>query len=88
MVRFRVKELAQAQGLTSEDLSHRSGVKISTIRNLYQNAVEDPGYRTLAAVAKALGVRIEELIVDDGTGAGPRDTIKGNIRTRDLEPAL
>lgn len=62
MTRFRVKELAKARGMTSEELAMKSGVKISTVRNLWQNRVGDPNYSTLSAIAGALGVRMEELV--------------------------
>jgi len=60
--KFRVKELARERGLTSEELARRSGLKISTVRNLWQNRVSDPAYSTLAALAQALGVHIEDLV--------------------------
>ncbi len=62
MARFRVKELARERGLTSEELAQRAGLKISTVRNVWQNRVEDPNYSTLAALASALGVTIEGLV--------------------------
>lgn len=67
MARFRVKELAKARGMTSEELALKSGVKISTVRNLWQNRVSDPNYSTLLAIAGALGVRIEELAIEAGS---------------------
>ena len=66
MTKFRVKQLAKARGMTSEELALKSGVKISTVRNIWQNRVNDPNYSTLSAIAGALGVRIEELVDDSG----------------------
>lgn len=63
MPRFRVRELAQERGLTSEELAIKSGVKISTLRNLWQNRTTDPNYSTMAAIARALNVPVEALIV-------------------------
>lgn len=62
MTKFRVKELARARGMTSEELALKSGLKISTVRNIWQNRVSDPNYSTLSAIAGALGVKIEELV--------------------------
>lgn len=62
MTKFRVKELAQKRGMTAEELAFRSGVKFSTVRNLWQNRVTDPNYSTLAGVARALDVAIEDLV--------------------------
>jgi len=65
MARFRVKELARAQGLTSEELAIRSGVKLSTVQNMWQNRVKDPRYSTMAAIARTLNVAINELVEAD-----------------------
>jgi transcriptional regulator with XRE-family HTH domain len=62
MTKFRVKELARERGLTSEELAIKSGVKVSTVRNLWQNRVSDPSFSTLHAIAQALGVSIEDLV--------------------------
>lgn len=68
MATFRVKELARARGLTSEELAIKSGVKVSTVRNLWQNRVSDPSFSTLQAIAQALGVSIEDLVAPDLDG--------------------
>jgi transcriptional regulator with XRE-family HTH domain len=60
--KFRVRELARERGLTTEELAIKSGIKMSTVRNLWQNRVSDPAYSTLSAIAKALEVRIEDLV--------------------------
>ncbi|HEU4322025.1 MAG TPA: helix-turn-helix transcriptional regulator [Roseiflexaceae bacterium] len=61
MPKFRVKELAKARGLTTEELAIKSGVKMSTVRNLWQGRTADPAYSTLRAIAAALEVRVEDL---------------------------
>jgi transcriptional regulator with XRE-family HTH domain len=83
VTRFRVKELAKERGMTSEELALKSGLKISTVRNLWQNRVSDPNYSTLLAIAGALGVRIEDLADD----AGRPDVQSTDIRTPDLVAA-
>lgn len=60
---FRVKELARARGMTTEDLARAANLRISTVRNIWQNKVNDPAYSTLKAIAGALEVAIEELEV-------------------------
>ena len=62
MARFRVKELAREQGLTAEALSWKSGVKLSTIQGLWQNKTREPSYSTMAGLARALGVSMDELV--------------------------
>lgn len=89
MARFKVKELAKKQGLTSEDLARKSGLKISTVRNLYQDAVENPGVHTLAAVAKALGVRIEDLLGDDGGKPDLDNSNRSGVKSKSIQtPSL
>lgn len=65
MTRFRVKELAQERGIAQEELAYKSGVKISTLRNVWQNRVSDPASSTLFAIARVLGVPVEDLVVQD-----------------------
>lgn len=62
MTKFRVKELARARGMSIEELAFKSGVKYSTVRNLWQGKVSNPNYSTLAAIAGAFGVAIEEMV--------------------------
>jgi transcriptional regulator with XRE-family HTH domain len=61
-MRFRVKELAQEQGLTQEELSQRSNVKLATLQRLWQNkGTSDARAKTLFALAGALGVEVKDL---------------------------
>jgi transcriptional regulator with XRE-family HTH domain len=84
MTRFRVKELARERGLTSEELAIKSGVKVSTVRNLWQNRVSDPSFSTLHAIAQALGVSIEDLIDTSNEGGVESE----GIRMPELTAAL
>ncbi len=63
--RFVIKELARERGLTSEALAIKAGVGIGTLRTVWQNQRDNPGVFTMAAIAKALGVRIEDLYVEE-----------------------
>lgn len=70
MGKFRVRELAQSKGLTQEDLSHKSGVKISTVRRIWQNrGADDPRTSTLRALATALEVTTDELFNPEYQGS-------------------
>lgn len=60
-MKFRIRELARTQHLTMEELAIKSGIKYSTVKNLWQNRTRDPSYSTLRALAAALGVSVEEL---------------------------
>lgn len=64
-IRFKVQELAQAQGLSEWDLAARSGLGVRVIRRMIKN--EHPERVTisqLARIAEALGVATGELIED------------------------
>ena len=56
----------------------KSGVKISTVRNIWQGRVGDPSYSTLSAIARALEVSIEDLADESGS-----DGVQSN-KTRSL----
>lgn len=58
---FRVKELAQERGLTTEELARRAEVKYSALKNIWQGRTRDPKYGTLRAISRALGVPVEAL---------------------------
>lgn len=60
-MKFRVKELAREQGLTAEQLARRADIQYSALKNLWQGRTKDPKYSTLRAVARALGVAVEQL---------------------------
>lgn len=87
MFRFRVKELARERGITSEELAHKSGVKLSTVRNVWQGRVQDPSFSTISALARALDVRIEELVEVPAEGNGGPKT-ETNLRAPGLAPAF
>ncbi len=89
MARFRVKEIAEAQGMTTADLHRRtlfltpaSKISYQTVRSLWRNETQRPSLDTLDAVARALGVNPGDLIgrndedgrdVDPGTSHGQDD---------------
>jgi transcriptional regulator with XRE-family HTH domain len=58
---FRIKELARAQDLTAEELAQRAGVRYSALKNIWQGRTRDPKYMTVRAIARALGVPVEQL---------------------------
>ena len=58
---FRIKELAREQDLTAEELAQRAGVRYSALKNIWQGRTRDPKYMTVRAIARALGVPVEQL---------------------------
>ena len=70
LVKYRVKELAKAKGLTQFELAATSGVSISVVQRLWQNrAPEGIRHTTLDSIAKALEVTIDELSEPAGDAA-------------------
>lgn len=89
MAKFRVKELSQAKGWTQEMLSHESGVTISTVRRIWQNkGAEEPRASTLGALARALGVRIEDLYSQSDAPESEGGRLQSNKIGRQTAPLL
>lgn len=62
MIRLRVKELAQARGMSQRELARRSGLHVSTVRRIFQNPHTITRLKTLGRLADALQARCGELI--------------------------
>lgn len=66
-MKFRVRDLAKEQGLTTDDLARRADLKYSVVKNLWQGRTADPKYSTLRAIARALGISVEQLEAPEDT---------------------
>ncbi len=62
MVRLKVKEVAQAKGISQRKLSKLSGVDIKNIQKIFRNPESIVNTETLDKLAKALGVDVRELL--------------------------
>lgn len=60
-IKDRVKELRAAAGLTQQGLAMKSGLSISAVVQIESGKIPDPRMSTLRALAKALGVGLDEL---------------------------
>lgn len=62
--KYRLGDLRRAAGLSQQDLSDESGVKITTIQKLESGANDIMGAKvsTVLALARALGTTVEELV--------------------------
>ncbi len=65
MARLRVRELAEAQGLDIAKLARRADLGYGTVHALWNGTTASPGLKTLAAIARVLGVRTGDLIADE-----------------------
>ena len=67
-IRFKVKDLAEAQGIRQDELARRAGLKLSAVIGVWRNTVEAPRFDTLYAIAKALKVGIDDLYEETESG--------------------
>ena len=49
-------------GLTQDDLAKKADIKYTTLMKVESGTVNKPSVQTMAKIAKALGVSIEDLI--------------------------
>lgn len=71
MGKFKIKELAQARGLTQETLAIKSGVKMRTIQRLWQNKIHRVELLMMIKIADALGVDVRDLYADQDESYNP-----------------
>ncbi len=64
MIRLRVKEIAQAKGISQGKLSRMSDVDDNTIKRIYRNPTAVVTTETINKLANALGVSTMELMED------------------------
>jgi len=70
LFRLKVKEVAQAKGISQRQLFIRSGVDIKTIQKIYRNPHTVITVETLAKLADVLGVDVSELIENEPRSKG------------------
>jgi transcriptional regulator with XRE-family HTH domain len=57
-----IKKARNKLGLTQDDLVRKSDVKHTTLTKIESNVVVKPSVQTVAKIAKALGVPMEDLV--------------------------
>ena len=57
-----IKKARNKLGLTQDDLGRKSGVKHTTLTKIESDVVVKPSVQTVAKIAKALGVPMEDLV--------------------------
>jgi transcriptional regulator with XRE-family HTH domain len=62
MLRLRVKEIAQQQGLGQGKLARMADVDIKTLARIYKNPYAEVSTVTLEKLARALSVPVVEII--------------------------
>ena len=66
MIRMKVREIAEAQGLNMQALSDKSGIAYSSIIDLWYDRARVYHKRTLHRLCVALNVTPGDLLVEDG----------------------
>ena len=64
MRRLRVKEVAQAKGITMARLQRAADINLKTIQAIWHDPRHNASLNTLDKIAKVLGVPVNELIED------------------------
>ena len=64
LVRYKVKELRLARGMTQEELSRKSGVSRQIISNLENDDITVTSTNTLARIARALDAKVSDIFLD------------------------
>jgi transcriptional regulator with XRE-family HTH domain len=64
MLRLRVKELAEGQGLNRNQLQLKSGVTLPLLTRYWNNNTESVTLDALDKIARALGVKATDLLED------------------------
>jgi transcriptional regulator with XRE-family HTH domain len=57
----RLKELRRAAGMSQQSLAVAAGVSVSLVSQIEQKSRSDPRISTTAALARALGVTLDDL---------------------------
>ncbi|OIO49250.1 MAG: hypothetical protein AUJ36_02655 [Parcubacteria group bacterium CG1_02_41_26] len=57
-----IKKLRSKIGLTQDDLAKKADIKYTTLMKVESGVVNKPSVQTMAKIAKALNVSIEDLI--------------------------
>ncbi len=62
MIGDNVKKFREKKGLTQDNLARKADIPYTTLTKLESNVVKKPSVHTVAKIAKALNVSMEELI--------------------------
>lgn len=60
----KIKKIKQEKGYTTEMLSQKSGVPLSTLNKILSSVIKDPKIGTIIAITDALNVDINSLVYD------------------------
>lgn len=61
----KISEFKKKLNLTTEELSEKSGVPVGTLNKILSGATKDPKLETLKAIAKVLGLTLNDFDDED-----------------------
>lgn len=67
----RLKELRAMAGMSQQSLAVAAGLSVSLVSQIERGSRSDPRISTTAALAKALGVTLDELVVGESLSRPP-----------------
>jgi DNA-binding Xre family transcriptional regulator len=76
VIRLKIKEIAEAKGISQGKLSRKADIDVKTIRRIYRNPVEIITTETLDKLATALEVNVCELIEQIPTPLANHNTME------------
>lgn len=65
MAELRIKEICKQKGVTQQELAEKIGIAQSSLSNRLNN----PTFQSMEEIAKALGVPVTDLIIDEDATA-------------------
>lgn len=65
VARLRIKEIAESKKINRSQLQIKSGVTLPLLNRYWHNATKGVKLDALERIAKALGVKTSDLIIDD-----------------------
>ena len=74
--RLLVREVAEARGMSLDDVSRYSGEKYPTVRSIWYGHVRNPQIQTLLSIARALKVNVEELVEVEAEGTTSEEKLR------------
>jgi putative hydrolase of the HAD superfamily len=76
----RVQELRKAAHLTQQGLCQKTGLSYSTLAKIERGAIKAPSVFTIANIAEALGISLDELMATRVAADKPRLTTQSGVR--------
>ena len=79
-----IKDRREAAGMTQQDLAVKAGLSVSNLSQIEQGKKEDPRISTVSALARTLGVTVDQLLTPAAAPAAePSPAKKGRRKKRE-----